>query len=135
MIIEILDTEGLVVNRISADETFAEAHYPGAWRVSQEPESQPVTIPEDRKITKLAFLNRFTDAEAIALDLVSIGATVEAATMRRFLKKVDAATFIDLNRSDTRDGVFYLESVGLLSAGRALIILDSPINPEERPTK
>ena len=39
--------------------------------------SAPTITPESKKITRLAFLNRFTDAEAIAIDLASIGATTQ----------------------------------------------------------
>lgn len=85
------------------------------------------------QITRLAFLSRFTDEEAIALDLASIGATVEAATLRRYLSKVNAATFIDLSREDTRAGVLALEPTGILAEGRALEILDAPIQDYEVP--
>jgi hypothetical protein len=98
--------------------------------VIEQPPVQPVV--EKRHITQLAFLNRFTDAEAIALDLASIGATVEAASMRRYLDKVKVAKHIDLGRADTRAGVQMLETIGLLAAGRALQILDDTIAPEER---
>lgn len=79
--------------------------------------------PIDWRITRLAFLNRFTDAEAIAIDLASIGATVQAATFRRFMSKVNNAEFIDLSRSDTIAGVQYLETQTILSNGRASVIL------------
>lgn len=92
----------------------------------------PPVVPETRHITQLAFLNRFTDAEAIAIDLASQGATVQAAAMRRYQSKVSAATYIDLDRQDTRDGVLALETAGLLGTGRALIILDDPIQAEEK---
>lgn len=95
------------------------------------PEPEP-NQPSPTKITQLAFISRFTDAEAIALDLASIGATVEAASMRRFLNKVNAATFIDLTRPDTIGGVQYLESVGLIGTGRADVILNAPITDLER---
>ncbi len=85
-----------------------------------------------RHITRLAFLNRFTDEEAVAIDLASIGTTVEAAYMRRYMSKVNAATFIDLDRPDTRAGVMALEQNGLLDPGRALEILDAPITTEEK---
>lgn len=88
--------------------------------------------PETKHITPLAFLNRFTDAEAIAIDLASQGATVQAAAMRRYQSKVNVATYIDLDRQDTRDGVLALEAAGLLATGRALIILDDPIQSEEK---
>ena len=85
------------------------------------------------QITRLAFLSRFTDEEAITLDLASIGATVEAATIRRYLSKVNAANFIDLSREDTRAGVQALEAMGIIGEGRAIEILDTPITPEEIP--
>lgn len=83
------------------------------------------------RITRLAFLSRFTDAEAVAIDLASIGATVQAATMRRYMSKVNAANFIDLSREDTRAGVIALESGGVLAAGRAVEILDAPLQEHE----
>lgn len=88
--------------------------------------------PKGEHLTRLAFLNRFTDAEAIALDLASIGATVEAAAFRRYINKVNASTFIDTKREDTRAGVQHLESIGIIGAGRALEILDAPITELER---
>ncbi len=90
------------------------------------------TQPSPKKITQLAFISRFTDAEAIALDLASIGSTVEAASIRRYMQKVDAATFIDLEREDTITGVNQLEAVGLIGAGRANVILTAPITDLER---
>lgn len=92
----------------------------------------PITDAPTR-ITRLAFLSRFTDTEAITLDLASIGATVEAASIRRYLSKVNAATFIDLSREDTRGGIAALEAMGIIGEGRALEILDSPIQPHEIP--
>ena len=89
------------------------------------PEPKTIVAPGTR-ITQLAFLNRFTDEEAIAIDLASIGATPQAAGMRRYLNKVNAATHIDLSRIETRAGVIALESAGLLGVGRALVILDTP---------
>lgn len=106
------------------------------WMYDGEVFSNPEPMPEEpteRKITRLAFLSRFSDAEAIALDLASIGSTVEAATIRRYMAKVNAASFIDLARDDTRTGVLGLEAVGLIAEGRALQILDAPIQPEEMP--
>lgn len=96
--------------------------------------NQSVVAPS-RHITQLAFISRFTDAEAVGIDLASMGATVQAASMRRYQAKVTAATYIDLDRVDTRNGVLALEAGGLLGSGRALAILDSPIAESERYTK
>jgi hypothetical protein len=76
-----------------------------------------------RKLTRLEYLTRFTDAEAIAIDLASIGATVEAAGVRRLLKLVDAAEFIGLDDPRVQMGVNILESAGLIAEGRAEEIL------------
>ena len=62
-----------------------------------------------------------------------MGATREAATVRRYLSKVNAAQHIDLADNETRTGVQALEAAGLLQPGRALVILDAPIEPKELP--
>lgn len=92
---------------------------------------QPPPDPARWRITRLAFLNRFTDAEAVGIDLASQGATVPAASMRRYMQKVNAATYIDLLRADARAGVQALEAAGLLAAGRATVILDTLPTEEE----
>lgn len=96
-----------------------------------EPEPEPPYVARD--VSRKAFLSRFTDAEAIDIDLASMGATREAATVRRYLSKVNAAQHIDLADDETRTGVQALEAAGLLQPGRALAILDAPIEPKELP--
>lgn len=147
----LLIKDGLVVNAIHADSVErAQQFYPDHIAMEQPDGVGPgwlfnsgtsefsappvVEVPEDKRITRLAFLNRFTDAEAVAIDLASIGATVEAAYMRRYQKKVDNATFIDLNDPDTRNGVIAMEDAGLLADGRANEILNAPVQAGERPT-
>ena len=93
----------------------------------------PPAEPTERNVSRKAFLSRFTDAEAIDIDLASIGATREDATVRRYLSKVNAAQHIDLADDETRTGVQALEAAGLLQPGRALAILDAPIQPKELP--
>ena len=93
----------------------------------------PPELPTGRLVSNKAFLSRFTDDEAIDIDLASIGATREAATVRRYLSKVNAAQRIDLADDETRTGVQALEAAGLLQPGRALAILDAPIEPKELP--
>ena len=93
----------------------------------------PPELPTGRLVSNKAFLSRFTDAEAIDIDLASMGATREAATVRRYLSKVNAAQHIDLADDETRTGVQGLEAAGLLQPGRALAILDAPIEPKELP--
>ena len=93
----------------------------------------PPELPTGRLVSNKAFLSRFTDAEAIDIDLASMGATREAAAVRRYLSKVNAAQHIDLADDETRTGVQALEAAGLLQPGRALVILDAPIEPKELP--
>ena len=93
----------------------------------------PPAEPTERNVSRKAFLSRFTDAEAIDIDLASMGATREAATVRRYLSKVNAAQHIDLADDESRTGVQALEAAGLLQPGRALVILDAPIEPKELP--
>ena len=98
-----------------------------------------VLVPATR-ITRLAFRNRFTQAEKVALELAALddpAATPahrqQAAAIRVYLSDVNAATFIDLSSDGTRDGVEALEAGGLIGVGRALEILDAPVQAHERP--
>ena len=82
------------------------------------------------RITKLAFRNRFTQAEKVAL----YTAAKTNVDIQIYLDDVNAATYIDLQRADTRASVQGLELAGLLAAGRAAQIIDAPIQPDEVPT-
>ena len=82
------------------------------------------------RITKLAFRNRFTPAEKVAL----YNAAKTSVDIQIYLDDVNSATFIDLQRTDTRAAVQGLESLGLLAAGRALQILDAPVQTDEAPS-
>jgi hypothetical protein len=94
------------------------------------------------RITRLAFRNRFTQAEKVMLELAALddpAATMaqrqQAAAIRVHLADVAASTFIDLGRADTRAGVQALEAGGLIGVGRALEILDAPVEAHERPAQ
>ena len=108
--------------------------------LSGEPTPDPAPAPGLRHITKLAFRNRFTLAEKVALEIAALDnraalmpARAQAAALRANQADLAVATFIDLQRADTRAGVQMLEDAGLLAAGRALEILDTPVQPGERP--
>jgi hypothetical protein len=104
------------------------------------PEAAPVIpLPPDNRITRLAFRNRFTVTEKMTLELAGLdnpAATIaertNAAALRINQADLAAATFIDLDREDTRNGVLSLETVGLLAADRALEILDTPVTELEK---
>jgi hypothetical protein len=104
----------------------------GAW----------VTVPYrvERFITRRSFRARFSQAERVRIDLASIdnpAATAEvrvlAAELRASQRDVSDSPYVDLDLMRTRQGVQSLEAAGLLdAAGRALAILDGPIQPDER---
>lgn len=93
--------------------------------INEEP---PPELPPTTIITKLAFRNRFTQAEKIAL----YTAAETNIPIRVYLDDVNAATFIDLSRSDTIIGVQQLEAAGLLTQGRANEILTDPVQDIEK---
>ena len=104
--------------------------------------ANPITLPENvRHITVLAFRNRYTGNEKMMIELAAAhnpGAAIEdqmnSAYMRSYLKDLDNAAYVDLDRDDTRSGAMAMEALGLIAAGRALVILDSPIQAFEIPT-
>ena len=97
-----------------------------------------LVLAPDTRVTRLAFRNRFTQAEKMGLELASLDdptATMaqrqQAAAIRVHLADVAASTFVDLGHQSTRMGVMQLEEGGLLSTGRAVQILDTPVSPSE----
>jgi hypothetical protein len=83
----------------------------------------------DSKITKLAFRQRFTFAERVAIETEA----ETDASVRVMLKDQEAASFIDLSRQDTIDGVNALAAATLITEQRASEILNNPIQDIERP--
>jgi hypothetical protein len=144
-----LDHEGRVVEVIDAD--IAAGFYPlprpelNLGDVLTDGDfallglNKPAVFASDRRVTKLAFRNRFTLAEKAALEIAQLddpGAPMsqraQAASLRANQADVAAATFIDLERPDTRSGVQALEAAGLIATGRAMQILDAPVEDDER---
>ncbi len=105
------------------------------WEAPNVATGDSRSLQYGRVITRLAFLSRFTDIEAVAIDLASIGATVQAATLRRANAKISAAEEIQLALPETRAGVLALETAGLIASGRAAQILDSPVQSHEVPAR
>lgn len=116
---------------------FVEADFNSMY--ADELNARAARASEAGRITKLAFRNRFTTPEKVAMEIASLDNPAapmaqrqQAAALRATLADITAATFIDLTRADTRAGVQMLETAGLLAAGRALEILGAPVTPEER---
>ena len=93
-----------------------------------------------RHLTVLAFRNRFTKSEKIRIELAAIDDPAadlaqreRAAVVRVGQADLAAATYVDVERADTREDVQAFETMGLLDApGRALAILDDEIQAHER---
>ena len=97
-------------------------------------------VNTDTKITVLAFRQRITMAEKTAIEIAALdqptadmSVRAASATLRAYLGDVAAATYIDLQSSETRTGIAALEAMGVIGEGRAAEILDSPILEVERP--
>lgn len=93
-----------------------------------------------RKITKLAFRNRYTTAEKIAMEIASLddptaqmSARQAAAALRATLKDLDNSAYIDLERPETAAGVNFLVTLGILTQDRANHVLTDPVQDVERP--
>lgn len=80
------------------------------------------------KITRLAFKQRFTTEERLEI-------RAEAAVnplVYDFQDLVDSATYIDLENQSAIDSVNALESLGVISIGRASEVLRNPVLGNER---
>jgi hypothetical protein len=72
------------------------------------------------KLTKLEYMNRFTDAELAAI----YTAAKAVVQVEIWLKKFELATEVDLSDERTIAGLNALEAAGLIGAGRAQEILN-----------
>lgn len=126
MIYQILDDAGNVVNTIIASPEFVEENHPGHYRLVGE---VPVP-PEPRIITKVAMLTkRLTTAEFVGI--LTAAKTDPAIEAWKYV--FDAATQVDLDSQNTKDGMSLLVAKGLLTQARADAILTAPVQPDERP--
>lgn len=106
-----------------------------------EPPPPPPPAPVLRRITKLAFRNRFSKVEKAGIEFAALddpsaptAQRQQAAALRADLKDQEQAVFIDLDDPDTRSGVLTLETLRLIAVGRAAEILDAPVLEAERAT-
>lgn len=123
---EILDDNGDVVNTISADKEFVDAHYPNHYRELEVVEPEPYVAPI---ITKLAFRFRLTDAEYVGI-LSASKTDVEVAAWQETFNMV---TQINLDDPRTKAGLDMMVSKNLLTAERETEILTAPVKANETP--
>jgi len=83
------------------------------------PDTSGFVPPAPRRITRLAFRNKFTGAEKIAI----YTAAESSVQIRVWLDDLNAAEFVDLDYPATVAGVQALEAGGLIGEGRAAAIL------------
>jgi hypothetical protein len=130
--------ELLLVYNNDVQLTFTQ--WPGCTQeevVQPDPEA-PIPYTGPWKITRMAFRRRFTedektDLEYAALDVptASLVARKRAAALRVYMQDVLAAEYINLKDVYVRGGLTKLETFGLLAAGRAAAIGDTPPTDEE----
>ena len=134
---EVLDVQGKPITTVVVCEDFMRATYPNRWRCVQMPE---VKATEARRITPLAFRNRFTVAEKARQELAAVDNPTDtnekrqqAAVLRAHLADLLAAQFVDLDDGHIKDAVRSLAGMGLLTDERAEHILSNAAKPEEMP--
>lgn len=144
---------GIVKNVIIATMAEARAAFPDATLIETESAGIGWAIGSDgvfvapqaplpkRRITRLAFRNRFTQSEKVAIEIAQLDnptapmpQRAQAAALRASQADLSVTQYVDLDRAETRGGVQMLEVAGLLAAGRALQILDSEVLEHEQYT-
>lgn len=85
-----------------------------------------VVAKPSMKITRLAFLSRFTDAEVAAIETFAFQNNPYSAALRGALRKQSVSSYMDLERVDTIVGVSNLVALGLITQQRATAILTTP---------
>ena len=83
------------------------------------PIAAPTVATPPRIVTKLAFMNLFTNAELVAI----YTAAKSSVAIEVWIKKLEAAKDVTLSNQATIDGVNALEAAKLIGVGRAARIL------------
>ena len=94
--------------------------------------------PVRELITTEAFWDRFTQGEMVDYDVAmqhdpaaSNNAKKDAAKLRIFRRDTGEAGYRNLTKAKVRSFVQALETAGILAAGRAAVILDTPVTADE----
>jgi len=104
MLIEVMDGE-TVRNSILGDVAFAEAVYPGAWRIAAVQDEAPTPVnPTEWLIDIGPFFDRFGAAKMAVLTSADAG-------VKAILADLQVRKWIDLQRPDVAQGVQYVGTV------------------------
>lgn len=141
----VVGADGIVSNMVVAEEAMnidglwvcvdglSPAPGPG-WRYDGSaftpPPAPPPPPPLPNIITKVSMLTRrLKTAEFVGI--LTAAKTDPAVEAWKYV--FDAATVVDLDSQNTRDGMALLVMKGLLTPARAEAILTDPVQPDERP--
>ena len=126
MRIEILDGQ-TVINTINADEAFAEANYPGAWRVVPDtPAPAPAPVNQTEWLIDIGtFFDRFGAAKMAVLTSADAG-------VKAILADTQVRKWLDLKRADVVQSIGYIGTVvAAVTPALQTAILTTPVSPEE----
>ena len=115
---------GNVIDGKEADEAFMAAHFEHYQLAAYQP-----ALDFGTRLTRVAFMDRLTDAEQIAIET----AAESSAAIRVSLRRLTNATFIDLKDPRTQAALAEMEAATLLASGRADAILTAPVQAHEVP--
>ena len=104
-VIEILNGESEVINTIVASEEYAEATYPGRWRVVETPEPPaPAPAPVWEWYIDIGpFFDRFSAAKMPVLTSTDVG-------VQAIIKDTQVRKWLDLNLPEVVQSVQYIAS-------------------------
>ena len=103
-VIEILNDESEVINTIVASEEYAEATYPGRWRVVETPEPPTPAAPEWEWYIDIGpFFDRFGAAKMPVLTSADVG-------VQAIIKDTQVRKWLDLRLPEIEQSVQYLAS-------------------------
>lgn len=127
MRIEILK-DGKVENVILATTDFAEANFPGQWRIAEDQGQAPQVEeakPWEWLIDIGPFFDRFGAAKMAVLTSADPG-------VQAILKDTQVRKWIDLQRPDVAQSVAYIGTVvAAVTPALQTAILTTPVSPEE----
>ena len=103
--IDILDGAGTVINTILVTDDFAQQHYPGKWRLSENPpQPEPTPAPVWEWYIDIGpFFDRFGAAKMPVLTSADVG-------VQAIIKDTQVRKWIDLRLPEIEQSVQYLAS-------------------------
>ena len=125
-VIEILNDESEVINTIVASEEYAEATYPGRWRVVETPEPPAPAAPEWEWYIDIGpFFDRFGAAKMAVLTSADVG-------VQAIIKDTQVRKWLDLKLPELTQSVQYVASkVKAVTPEIVDSIMNTPVSENE----